>query len=167
MKHIAENRESEPSLSPFPSSLAPSWRRAFSIAEVVVAVGLISLLGSLGLQRRPPATFLQYRSAMADVAGTLRTMRLVAMHSRRTYAVRLDAALRRVQVVWLRPGAGEQVVRTIWLPEGLAIREAPAQVLITPTAVEPASIVIDAPRYERAFRLHTGEAVDLHEEPGA
>ncbi|GEM_PF-6188913 len=147
--------------------MVTKWRKAFSIAEVVVAVGLISLLSSLGLQRRPPATFLQYRSAMADVAGTLRTMRLVAMHSQRTYAVRLDPVLRRVQVVWLRPGAGEQVVRTIWLPEGLTIREAPAQVLITPTAVEPASIVIDAPRYERAFRLHTGEAVDLHEEPSA
>ena len=142
-------------------------RRAFSIAEVVVAVGLLSLLGSLGLHRQAPATFLQYRSAMTDVAGTLRTMRLVAMHAQRTYAVRVDPALRRIQVVWLRPGAGEQVVRTIWLPDGLAIREAPAQLLITPTAVEAVSILIDAPAYERAFRLHTGDVVDLHEEPAA
>ena len=142
-------------------------RRAFSIAEVVVAIGLLGLLGSLGLQRQAPATFLQYRSTMTDVAGTLRTMRLVAMHAQRTYVVRLDPSLRRIQVVWLRPGAGEQVVRTIWLPDGLAIREAPAQLLITPTAVEAASILIDAPAYERAFRLHTGEAVDLHEEPTA
>ena len=143
-------------------------RRAFSIAEVVVAISLVGLVGSLGLHRRAPATFLQYRAALTDVAGTLRTMRLVAMHAQRTYAVRVDPVLRRLQIVWLRPGAGEQVVRTIWLPEGLMIREAPEQVLITPTSVEAASLVFEAQGFERAFRLQTGaDAVDLHEEPTA
>lgn len=144
-------------------------RRAFSIAEVVVAVGLLGLLGSLGLHRQAPATFLQYRAALTDVAGTLRTMRLMAMHAGRTYAVRTDPALRRLQIVWLRPAGGEQVVRTIWLPEGLTILEAPEQFLITPASVESSSIVFDARGYERVFRLHTGQdnAVDLHEEPTA
>lgn len=106
---------------------------------------------------------------MTDVAGTLRTMRLVAMHSQRTYAVRTNAALRQVQILWLHPSGTEQVVRTIWLPEGLAVREAPAQILITPTNVEPASLLIEAPKFERAFRLHTRPdgSVDFHEEPSA
>ncbi len=106
---------------------------------------------------------------MDDVAGTLRTMRLVAMHSHRTYAVRTNATLRRVQIIWLRAAGAEQVVRTIWLPEGLVIRAAPSQLFITPSSVDTGTILIDAPRFERAFRVRANSdgAVELHEEPSA
>jgi hypothetical protein len=62
----------------------------------------------------------------------------------------------------------ETIERTLWLPKGLEISEAPTVLTALPTGrLSAGSIVIIAPVYNRLFRLTTAERglVHLDEEP--
>lgn len=147
-------------------------KRAFSLIEVVVVVGLVGLVGSIAIPRARRATeFLCYRAVMQDIASTVRLMHARAVNSRQRFTLRIDTAAERLQLVVAgerSPSGGESVERTIWLPRGLDITQAPEQLTVHPTGeMLPAVIVVEAPAFQRTFRLLTSPsgAVQLHEEP--
>lgn len=146
-------------------------KRAFSLIEVVVVVGLVGLVGSIAIPRVKRATeFLCYRAVMQDIAGTVRLMHTRAINSRQRFTMRIDLAAERLQLVVgeRSHSESESVVRTIWLPRGLDITQAPEQLTARPSGeMLPSVIVVEAPAFQRTFRLLTGPsgAVQLHEEP--
>lgn len=146
-------------------------RRAFSLIEIVVVIGVIGLLGSVALPRmRPTMELMRHRSAMQQVASELRMMRFRAMNEQRTFALHIDSDARRLQlvVIELEPTPREWVERTIWLPEGLDILEAPERLIVFPSgAMAPASMLAEAHGFSRIFRLTVtaNGIVRLNEEP--
>ena len=149
-------------------------RRSFTLFETVILVaslGLASLVGA-GAHRWmwSHAELWGYRLTMQDVASTVRQMRYRALNAKRTFALRIDAATRRLQFVTVDapPIEQESVVRTIWLPPGLDILQAPKQLTASPSGAMPlTSIIIEAPAFQREFQLQTQPSglVRLHEEP--
>ena len=149
-------------------------KRAFTLVETVIliaSIGFVSLIGA-GAHRWmwSQAELWGYRLTMQDVASTVRQMRYRALNAKRTFALRIDAAPRRLQFVTVDapPVEQESVVRTIWLPPGLAIMQAPVLLTASPSGAMPrTSIVIEAPAFQREFQLRTSPSgtVHLHEEP--
>ena len=146
-------------------------KRAFSLIEVVVIVGLAGLVGSIAIPRVKRATeFFCYRAVMQDLASTVRLMHARAVNGHQRFTMRIDVAAERLQLVVAgrSPLEGESVERTIWLPRGLDITQAPEQLTVLPTGeMLPSVIVVEAPAFQRTFRLRTSPlgAVQLHEEP--
>ncbi len=146
-------------------------RRAFSIFEIVVAIGIVGLLGSVALPRiRPTMELIRYRSAMQVIAAELRIMRFRAMNEQRTFAMRIDRPSGMIQLVSMEmePVPREEIERTIWLPEGLELLEAPERLMIFPSgAMAPASLLAQVPEAGRVFRLTVSShgIVRLNEEP--
>ena len=136
------------------------------------SVLLVIQIGALANQWMwKQAELLSYRSTMQDLTSTIRAMRFRALARQRTFELRIDAARGGLQVVAIQQKRGgyiQTVERTIWLPKGLEITEAPTLVTSLPTgALSTGSILVTAPSYQRAFRVTTdptGE-VRLDEEP--
>ena len=132
---------------------------------LVCGVGLSTSRGSGGVRE-----LLQYRSTMQELMETLRTMRVRASATRQWVQLHVDAARGVFQLTTLREESNpfEVVERTIWLPPGLQVSSAPATVQAPPTGgVSPTVILVEAPTYQRLFRLtmDAAGAVSLHEDP--
>jgi hypothetical protein len=149
-------------------------RRAFTMMETVILVaslGLVSLIGAKAHRWMScQAELWSYRLTMQEVASTVRQMRFRAVNARRTFMMRIDADARRLQLVAVDtvPVMRESVVRTIWLPKGLDIMQAPEELSASPNgAIPPFSIIVEAPAFQREFQLRTSPSgtVRLHEEP--
>jgi len=147
-------------------------QRAFSLIDIVVIVGLAGLVGTIVGPRVKRATeFLCYRAVMQDIASTVRLMHARALNGQQRFTMRIDAVAERLQLVVVGgrpPSERESVERTIWLPRGLDITQAPEQLTVRPTGeMLPSVIVVEAPAFQRTFRLLTSPsgAVQLHEEP--
>jgi Tfp pilus assembly protein FimT len=146
-------------------------RRAFSAVELLLVIGLASLVSSVAFSRaKPTLELFQYRSLMQQLAAELQTMKFRSRNEGRTFIMRIDRASGMVQVVAEDRAAvpAVHVQRTMWLPEGLSIIQAPKQVLATPFGhLQSTAIVVEAEAFQRIFRLTTTPAgvVDLNEEP--
>ena len=146
-------------------------RRGFGLIEVVVIVGVVGLLGSFTVPRVwRAAEYWRYRAAVDAVVSLVRTLRHHAIVQREPVELRVDAARGMFQLVDLdaRMVRTERVERTVWLPAGLEIADAPASLTVSPSGDVPAaSILIMAPAYHLNFRLvtHRTGLVELHEEP--
>lgn len=156
------------SRAPRPTPHAP---HGFSVAGLVLLLGLVSLLGTVAVPRlQRTAEFLRYRAAMEDVTNLIRTMRHRAIAQRTTYELRVDAARGVIQLVETSVDAHhpERVYRTIWLPAGLEISDAPPVVSASPTgAFAAVHVMVTAPAYDYHFLILTRPSgqVELHEEP--
>jgi len=151
-----------------------STRRAFTWTEtaiLIASIGLASLVGAKAHRWMwTQAELWGYRMTMQEVASTVRQMRFRAMNAQRTFTMRIDPAARRLQLMAIdaTPMRQESVERTIWLPQGLDIRQAPEHLTASPTGVlPPISIIVEAPAFQREFQLRTSPSgvVSLHEEP--
>ena len=149
-------------------------RRSFTLFETVILVaslGLVSLIGARAHRWMwSQAKLWRYRMTVQEVATTVQAMRLRALNARRTLTMRIDAPARRLQLMTVDAGPlrQESVERTIWLPAGLEILQAPDHVTASPAGVlSPVSMVLEAPAFQRAFQLQADPsgAVSLHEEP--
>jgi len=149
-------------------------RWAFTLTETVIlvaSIGLVSLIGARAHRWMwSQAELWRYRMTMQEVASTVRHMRLRAVNARRTLTMRIDVRARRLQLIAVdtAPLMQESVERTIWLPAGLDIMQAPDHVTASPTGVlSPVSIVVEAPAFQREFQLQASPlgVVHLHEEP--
>ena len=149
-------------------------KRAFTLFETVIlvaSIGLVSLIGAKAHRWMwAQAELWGYRMTMQEVASTVRQMRFRAVNARRTFTMRIDAAARRLQLmaVGASPLTPESVERTIWLPKGLDIMQAPDYLTASPSGVMPPfSIIVEAPAFQREFQLQASPsgAVHLHEEP--
>ena len=149
-------------------------KRAFTYTETVVliaSIGLVSLVGANAHRWMwSQAQLWSYRQTIQEVAGTLRQMRARAVNAQRAVTMRIDIDARRFQLVTVdaNPVTQESVERTIWLPPGLDIRQAPDQLTASSTGAMPVtSIIIEAPAFQREFQLQTQPSglVRLHEEP--
>ena len=132
-------------------------RRAFSLVEIVMVIGIAGLFGSMALPRmRPTMELIRYRSAMQQVAAEIRVMRFRAINEQRTFTLRIDRSSRRLQLVAmdLEPTPRERIEHTIWLPEGLDLIEVPDRLTVFPSgAMAPASLLAEATQFGRIFRL--------------
>ena len=139
--------------------------------EVIVLLSLAGLVGSITIsQARPTADLIRYRSTMQDLAAQVRAMPSRSENEGRQYLLRIDGPSGVLQVVTreVLPAPAERIDRTIWLPRGLAILEAPEELGVQSDGSLPsASILLDAPGVQRTFRLttHPRSIVQLHEEP--
>jgi hypothetical protein len=149
-------------------------RRSFTLVETVVLVLSLVAVSAIGNAAHrwmwSRAQLWGYRLTMQEVASTLRQMRVRAVNAHRTFTMRIDAAARRLQLLAAEESSmtPESVVRTIWLPKGLEILQAPPQLSASPSgAMPPVSIIVEAPAFQRAFQVQTSPsgAVRLHEEP--
>jgi len=132
-------------------------KRGFSTIELVLVIGIASLVSSIAIPRiHPTIKLMQYRSSMRQVAGELRVMRYRAINEKSTFSLRVDPVLGRVQMVSIHPDPtpSEKIESTFWMPEGLEIIEAPDHITIFPSGdVTPATILakIDDPGH--IFRI--------------
>ena len=146
-------------------------RRGFGLIEVVVIISVVGLFGSFTVPRVwRAAEYWRYRAAIDEVASLVRTSRHHAIAQRAPVELRVDAARGMFQLIDLdaRMVQTERVERTVWLPAGLEIAEAPVLLTVPPSGDVPAaSILILAPAYHRNFRLvtHRTGPVEIHEEP--
>lgn len=149
-------------------------RRAFTLTETVILVASLWLASLIGAKAHRwmwgQAELWGYRLTMQEVASTVRQMRYRAVNAKRTFTIRIDAEARRLQLIAVDPAplTQESVERTIWLPPGLDIRQAPDQLTASPSGAIPlTSIILEAPAFQREFQLQTSPygAVHLHEEP--
>ena len=106
---------------------------------------------------------------MQELAGMLRAMPSHASAHRQPVCLQIDSAQGtfRVGVRQAVPSSYVLVERTVWLPKGLRISEAPAVITALPTGgLSPADLVVMAPAYGRLFRLTTtaGGTVQVREE---
>lgn len=110
------------------------------------------------------------RLAMADLANAVRAMRAKAMAQRQPHELLIDVD-RGVIYISAIPGRQQTYTaleRTMWLPEGLEVSEAPRGLTAQSNGtLTPTSVVVTAASYRRLFRLTTtaGGMVELHEEP--
>ena len=149
-----------------------SGRRALGLVEVLVGLGLAGLLGSMALPRLKPATTLLYhQAAMHDLTATLRAVRFRALTQHRVFHVRIDAAQGGFCVMAQHQnseGPIQIVERTIWLPPGLSVTEAPPVLTILPTGeLSEGSIIVASTAHGTRFHLTTAPAgqIRLFEEP--
>lgn len=148
-------------------------RAGFTLLEgtlILASITLISVFGaSVHRWMWSQAEWGCYQTAMQELTATVRTMPSRALAQRRTMHLRIDAARGMLQVTavqGVRP-AYTTVERTIWLPRGLQIIEAPDTLTASATGqLSVGAIVVAAPAYDRLFRLTMTEAgvVRLHEE---
>ena len=116
------------------------------------------------------AQLLSYRAAMQDLTTTVRASQFKAFAQQRMFMLRVDAPRGQFQLVSMaqRPGELiEHVERTMWLPDGLEISEAPTILRVFPSGgLASSSIVVVAPAHNLQFHLQTSETgeVQLHEE---
>ena len=145
-------------------------RKAFSLLEVVVVIGLASLLSSIAMSRaKPTMELFRYRFVMQQVAGELEAMKFRSRNEGRMFIMRIDDAGGMLQVVAVDTGPtqGSRIQRTIWLPEGLDITKAPEQLVAPSTGQMPeASIEVEAEAFQRIFRLttHPTGLIELRED---
>lgn len=150
---------------------AVSWRALKQALEFLLVLLLTAMFGlSLLKTTRADMELLRYRSAVEDVASTLRAMQSHAQGRRLTVQFLVDDQRNVIRVISMRnPKQGWQTVeRTLWLPEGLRILETPKTITFSPAAMPPAaSIVLEAPAYNRSFRilLKPGGVVHVYENP--
>ena len=146
------------------------WPRAFTLIEVVMIVSVMGLFGSMTAPRLwRAAEYLRYRASINEVASLVRISRHRAVVQQAPVELRVDAARERFQLVGLdaRMVQTERVERTVWLPKGLEVADAPSALTIPPSGDVPAAqFLITAPAYHRSFRLITRRAgsVEIHEE---
>ena len=149
-------------------------KRAVTLVETLIliaSIGFVSLVGAKAHRWMwAQAELWGYRMTMEDVASTVRHMRYRAVNAKRTFAIRIDAAARRLQLIAMDTSGlvQESVVRTMWLPPGLDILQAPEQLTASPTgAMSQGPIIINAPTFQREFQLQMSPsgAVSLHEKP--
>jgi len=155
------------------TSAARTVRNPWTAWLVEVGVALC-LAGWLGLhiipQLQGQMELLDYRSTMHDLTDMVQAMPSRAMAQRRVIQLRVDASQGAFHLAMTQGTSRlyETIERTLWLPKGLEISEAPALLTALPTGrLSAGSIVIIAPVYNRLFRLTTTERglVHLDEEP--
>lgn len=143
--------------------------------EVAILLGSVLLITSVGaLAHRwmwRQAELVRYRCATQELARIVSVLQQGTAPRHRTYELRVDAPRGRFQLVAVhQTPSGEiaTVERTLWLPEGLQISEAPTVMSPLPTGKLPeASVTLTAPSFQRVFRVtssHNGR-VRCDEEP--
>ncbi len=160
-------------LSLRPSSLAVWYEiiRRVLLAAIGLTVCSVIAIESVSMYRQghTEQALSEYRMVIYDFANTVRAMRTKAIAQGQPYELRIDPARRTLSVSSLSRGSSDYAAldRTIWLPEGLEISEAPLWITAHSNgALTPGSIVITAPVFRRLFRLmisHRG-VVELYEE---
>jgi len=141
------------------------------LVEVGVALLLAGWLGFFVIpQLQSQMELLDYRSTMQDLTSMVQAMPSRAVAQRRVLQLRVDATQRAFHLAMTQEAAAsyDTIERTLWLPQGLEINEAPALLTALPTGrLSAGSIIIVAPLYHRLFRLTTTERglVHLDEEP--
>ncbi len=160
-------------LSLRPSSMAALYEMIRRVLLAAIGLTICSVIAIEGVsmyrQGHTEQALSEYRMTVYDLANTLRAMRTKAVAQRQPFELRIDPARRTFSVSSLSRGSSDYAAldRTIWLPEGLEISEAPLWITAQSNgALTPGSIVITAPVFHRLFRLvisHRG-VVELYEE---
>ena len=113
----------------------------------------------------------RYRCAMQDLARIVSGLQQGTGLRHRTYELRVDVLRRRFQLVAIHQtpnGEIATVERTLWLPQGLQISEAPTVVSLLPSGkLSEASLTLTAPSFQRVFRVTSSDngRVRCDEEP--
>ena len=149
-------------------------RGTLSIIEGLLLLAAVVCVSELGLWAHhwmwEQGQLLAGRTTMRDVARTIEVMRFRAAAQHRPFELFIDPSHGRFQLMARRDGPQASVgwvERTIWLPRGLQIVDAPTVLTVSPTGPFPTtSIIVNAPASERRFRLTTNETgiVQLDEE---
>ena len=172
-KHPAQQR-AHTLLSMRPSSLASLFegiRRGLLLVVVLAVAGvLVEECLSFYRQRTAETALSEYRTALYDLASTVRAIRTRARNQRQPFELHVDQARRSITISSLSRGSMDYMAleRTIWLPKGLEISEAPLWITAQSSGgLTPASLVFVAPAFQRLFRLITTihGTVELHEVP--
>ncbi len=134
-----------------------------------MAIGAVVLLSSVIVPRWQAATeFTCYRVTMGEVSRMVRAMPGLARQQKQRAVLRVDPGSRRLVLVLVAPRR-EAIQRTLWLPKGLEIAETSGEPIRTDAqgALEAGTLVVEAPKFQRAFRLKTAPngTVELHEIP--
>ena len=149
----------------------PCGRNGFNVIELVIAIGVAGLLGTMALPRiLPTMSLMRYRSAMQQVAAELRIMRFRAINEQRPFIMRIDSGSGRIQLFAIDKTSTQRewIERTIWLPDGLDIIEAPEELLVSPSGdIAQGALLSRVADFHRVFRLTVtaGGIVRLNEEP--
>lgn len=160
-------------IHPKPANQPQNVRRAFSLIELIVMVSVTGWATSFSaFHAYTTSQWANYRMTVQEVAGTIRMMPSHAWAHQHPVSLHIDQTQHvfRVAVQYpARPNAQDYDVieRTIWLPEGLRISEAPSRITVLPTgSLSSSDIVIVAPAYSRLFRVTTTSrgVVQLDEE---
>ena len=135
------------------------FKRAFGLIELIVLVSVMGWMTSFSAFHAYTTTqWADYRITMQEVAGLLRAMPSHAWAHQHPVSLHIDQTRHafRFAVKHSAPQDYDVIERTIWLPEGLRISEAPAAITALPTgALSTGDIVIIAPAYSRLFRVTT------------
>ncbi len=146
------------------SALAELLRQVAAALLILAVAGVVG--GSVHRQLWEAAQLNDYRSTIREVCDAVRLMRWRSASGHRMLELYIDAPRRSFQVVTFE-GQSQVVERTIWLPAGLEILEAPERLATDRAGRLPeASIVLSAPSQNRLFRVTTtGRGfVQCHEE---
>ena len=148
----------------------PARTRAVGLIELVLLLAVIGMAVSSQRQPTPDdAQWIRDRAVIQELTNTIRAMRWRAPAARCTIELRIDAQQGRFQLFLLDRAAHiEMLQETIWLPKELEVIEAPAVIRASPTGEgSSASIIIEAPSYNRLFRVITQPTgtVRVDEEP--
>ena len=135
------------------------FKRAFGLIELIVLVSIMGWVTSFSaFHAYTTSQWADYRMTMQEVTGLLRTMPSHAWAQQHPVSLHIDQTHHafRIAVKHPAPQEYEVVERTIWLPEGLRISEAPAAITALPAgSLSIGDIVIIAPAYSRLFRVTT------------
>ena len=172
-KHRAHQR-ARAVLSLRPSAVASLLEMTRRVLLLIIVAGICAVLFnetlSLYRQRDARATLSEYRGTVYDLANIVRAMRTKAISQRHPFELRIDKTQRSLTLSSLSRGSLDYsaLERSMWLPEGLEIVEAPLWITAQSNgSLTPAEIVITASALQRLFRLTTtlSGTVELHEEP--
>jgi hypothetical protein len=169
------NRQGQIALLTAPTSAptARTGRNPWTAWLVEVGVALL-IAGWLGFhlipQLRARMELLDYRSTMHDLTGMVQAMPSRARAQHRVLQLHVDASQGAFHLAATQgtTTSYDTIERTLWLPKGLEVSEAPVLLTALPSGrLSATSIVVVAPVYHRLFRLTTTEQglVHLHEEP--
>ena len=148
-------------------------KRGLSRIESAILLASLLIIARIGASTHrwmwEETELAHYRATMQELTRTVRAMHSHALAGRRTIQLHIDTSRGVFQLISVqdKPAPYEIIERTIWLPEGLQVREAPEALTALPTGrMSPTAIIIDAPSHNRLFRLTTTEAglVQLNEE---
>ena len=141
--------------------------RAVSTAMLMVLAGPVGASTYQWLQHE--AEFVRCRSTMQELSQVVRSLPARAASARRPVQLQVDANRGFVRVTTAYEGQPTYgaVQRTLWLPKGLEVVEAPATLTVTPAQpMASASFLLAAPSHNTLFRLRTQDGiVRLDEEP--
>lgn len=151
-----------------------AWRafRAVSAAMMVVLAGPVGASTyqwlQEGLQEETELT--HCRSTMQELSFMVRHLPARAAIARRPVQLLLDADRGMVQVAAVyegRPQPYDAVLRTMWLPKGLQVLEAPEQITVAPNEMLASTLfLLAAPSHNTVFRLTLRDGiVRLDEQP--